>query len=373
MRNPSVRPEIRERRMPNWSSASIVHFESTDDRHSAFNRAHVPTVERWQLLYEAVQSNPALRTIAAQLRQYKELLLTTQPQTDPLSEHLQTALPNADIKALPLLLHTDLEDVIQQLERPYVLTTSSTHRSTGQVLEAVHRLGDFETGPRAILSFDHHSDLETIDQPAESGDLPSKSNVMAYVLKKKLVDAVAVFGTSEFYAMPPGLKHTVIPSSALYADGLPQRRQFIEALRVTFDRWQKQGIRQLYTSVDLDSLRLPSQLYSGTDYNPIDRLRTLLLAPDLEQMIGDPQLTSFLSHYRSYDADTYQGIPAAWIPLAMQTARTEFGMTIGIKKHRSEQRIVGDVVEYVGPDLDGRTAKISAAILSSMLAEAQIV
>jgi len=344
--------EQRERRrQPDWSKASLIHLESADDKHSSASRQQTITEAQWQHFYDTV----SVSKTKEQLVKYKEILLTPRKEHKSLGDYLETELSQAHIQSLALTLDAPLEGAIRGFDRPYVLTTSSTHRSTAQLFDALDRVSDFDTGQRGIISFDHHSDLEGVNQKLNPGDLPSKANVMAYVLKKRHVEAVAVFGTSDFYSIASGKNYDVIPSGQLYEHGLPQRQLFIEQLRRTLQSWKETGIRQVYTSVDLDGLRLPEQLYSATDYNPIDQLRYKLL-----------HSSDNVSH------EPYQGIPAAWIPLAMQIARREFGMVLGLKKHRSEQRIIGDVVEYVGPDYAGRTARIAKAILGSMLAEAQV-
>lgn len=69
--------------------------------------------------------------------------------------------------------------------------------------------------------------------------------------------------------------------------------------------------------------------------------------------------------------EPYYGVPAAWIPQAMQHARTRYGLRLGVHNHRTGQRFIGDVVEYNLPDAKQRTARIAQHILGAMLAEAQ--
>ncbi|EKD79291.1 MAG: hypothetical protein ACD_41C00111G0006 [uncultured bacterium] len=186
--------------------------------------------------------------------------------------------------------------------------------------------------------------MENIET-GKTGIYVSKSNVMQYILEHRLVDAVAVLGTDPIFQedVPKGQRryvYDIVPGQELYSRDQPDKTKLLAALDAIFSQWQANGIREVYISVDLDGLRLPEQHYTGTDYKP-------------------------------WAGTSYYGIPAAWIPAAMQQARTKHGLRLGVHNHRTGQRFVGDVVEYNLPDEGQRTARITKHILGAMLAEAQ--
>ena len=149
--------------------------------------------------------------------------------------------------------------------------------------------------------------------------------------------------------------------------------------------WKVRGIEQVYTSVDLDGLHLTEQLYTATDYNPLDWVRQMLdLSPNhpvrsnLAERVSDlsTMRAQYLANWlqqklKANDLDEYHGIPASWVTRAMQMARTEFGLQLGVRRPDKEQLVVGDIVEYMPPDYQGRTATIAAALLGSMVGVSQ--
>lgn len=294
--------ERRERRQPDWSQAGIAFVPMTDQHHQS-----------------------------------------RQSGDTSLPDFLATHLPSSEVRTLADS-PTAVQQWLEQAERKFLLLTSSSHKTTGHVQEALEAARGWGTTKRAILSFDHHSDMENIET-GETGHRISKSNVMQFVLEHNLADAVAVVGTERIFAekTPKAQRrynYDIIPGHELYTQEHPDSAKLREVLDGIFPAWQAKGIREVYLSVDLDSLRLPEQSYTGVDY----------------AQRGD---------------QPYYGIPAAWIPLAMHQARTRYGLRLGVHNHRTGQRMIGDVVEYNVPDHKQRTARIAQHILSAMLAESQ--
>lgn len=294
--------ERRERRQPDWSQAGI---------------AFVPTTDQHQR--------------------------GRQSGDNTLPDFLATHLPSSEVRTLADSAAA-VQQWLQQAERNFLLLTSSSHKTTGDVQEALEVVPGWGTTQRGILSFDHHSDMETIET-GTTGFRITKSNVMQYVLEHNLADAVAVVGTDPIFAEDTPhaerrYRYDIVPGDELYTQEHPDPAKLLEALDGIFPAWQAKGIREVYISVDLDGLRLPEHNYTGVDYG----------------QLGD---------------HPYHGIPAAWIPLAMQHARRQYGLRLGVHNHRTGQRMIGDVVEYNVPDHKQHTARIAQHILGAMLAEAQ--
>lgn len=268
---------------------------------------------------------------------------STQPGRDALPRYLTEHLPGSEVVELADNA-VAVQRWIEQQKRRYLLLTSSSHAVTGYVQQALEEAKDWGATQRGILSFDHHSDMENIET-GETGHRISKSNVMQFVLERNLVDAVAVLGTEPIFVehlskAQRKYPYDIVSGKALYTNDKPDTAKLLATLDDILPQWQAQGIRELYISVDLDCLRLPEQHYTGIDY-------------------------------KSWGKGPYYGLPAAWIPLAMQHARTNYGLRLGVQNHRTGQRFVGDVVEYNLPDERQHTARIAQHILSAMLAEAQ--
>ncbi|EKD78441.1 MAG: hypothetical protein ACD_41C00347G0002 [uncultured bacterium] len=294
--------ERRERRQPDWSQAGIAHVETTDQDHR-----------------------------------------DTRPGGDALPRYLVEHLPQAEVTQLvddPIIV----QHWIEQQKRRHLLLTSSSHKVTAYVQEALEQSLGWGMKNRAILAFDHHSDMENIET-GKTNIYVSKSNVMQYVLEHKLADAVAVLGTHPIFlerTPKDQRKHQydIVSGRDLYSGEKPDKAKLLATLDEIFSQWQAQGIREVYVSVDLDGLRLPEQLYTGVDYYPLTK-------------------------------DPYYGLPASWIPTAMHHARTKYGLHLGVRNPRTGQQFVGDVVEYNLPDERQRTARIAKHILGAMLAEVQ--
>lgn len=277
-----------------------------------------------------------------------------------------------------------IQDILDQTDRRYLLSTSDSHFTTGAIIGAAREYQWIQR-PTAVISFDRHTDLQDYML-----NVLGKANVMAYMLKYKLIDRIGVFGVDENILLredtptdPDVLDNSsVIMIQNLYTNSKPDKQKFLHHLHSLFTQWQKSGIEQIYTSVDIDGLRLAEHGYTGTDYNAfILRLMRILQKPELQQLCeqavvdihsgsteGIEQLVQLA---KDIIVKPCPDVPASWIIHAMQIAREQYGFILGIQHAESKKQIVGDIVEFTQPDYQGRTEKIAYALLNGMLSTVQ--
>jgi hypothetical protein len=263
-------------------------------------------------------------------------------------------------------------------ERPQIFSVSDSHTTTAYVMSwlSEHRVPLRQLG---VLSFDHHTDILPVRGAVK------KESVMTHLLQESGVGRVAVVGFDDRFVRSkthPAVanRFDAVSGAELYSSHGPDKHLFDQTMEHIFDDWQAGGITTLYTSVDLDGLRLPDQLYTATDYNPIDNIRGLLDLPQpspVRDQLATPvdtlsvrqadEAVRWLKNFlRARQLTDYHGIPASWVTRAMHLAHDRFGLQLGVTRPGTEQRLVGDIVEYTLPDYQQRTAKITRALLGSM-------
>lgn len=397
-----------ERREAPWADVEVVSLV-TRERHQAAERYKVLVHDSilaqgyTQLLHELL-ARPDLALTATQQRDFKVAMdqlrvyqryvrdhLRPEPPIEP---SLRSIIPSEAESQLVQLTEPEdslaheanvrsTSDALASTSRPEVFGFSDSHTATSYLLQALHEAG--VTMHRVgVLTFDHHTDLRPISGGAK------KDSVFTHVVQELGVGAVAIAGFDRRFAAPEssGKRRQRIerlPSDLYYTHGQPDTAKFLRDIAQMFAEWKAQGITSLYTSVDLDALRLPEQLYTATDYNPIDSVRWLLDVSEREILMerfrrGATNLTlsraqdtagwlhSVLQHNQ---LTQYQGVPASWVTRAQRLAHEQFGLQLGITRPGTEQRVVGDVVEFTPPDYQGRTARIAKAILGGMAKASQ--
>lgn len=269
-----------------------------------------------------------------------------------------------------------------------VVSCSDSHRSTGAMFYAMSENGFFTDGHEtALLSFDHHPDFGPGRAPPgqlkESLDF-KKEDIMMSLLVYKYIGSVGVVGVNDYFKKTGASQDDTVSvffGSELYRDGKPSTEQFEQKMRRLFLSWKQKGIKQIYTSVDLDGLRLDTMGYTGVDYS-LERMVQMFVIHSLQ--LG---FDKTIRNIRSKDAELveianlildfldsagydilhgYQGVPAAWINKAMHIAG-EFDLEIGITHPQTGQKVVGDVTELHPADKKDRTSRIAVAILKSLL------
>lgn len=297
--------------------------------------------------------------------------------------------PEAAVQAVERHPISQLIEFLKTNKRPQVEFVSTSHVTTADVFDAMYYSRQFNLKHTAALVFDHHADVHP------DHGLPNKASVFNYLLDKaKLLDRVAIIGTHEGYSQWSFGATTIISGRELYNDVGPNRAKFFSNLSDISMEWRKSGIMQVYTSVDLDGLRLSEQGYTATDYNPVDQVRAWMRLPSvqahIEAVLQQPRLRSYdQKEWDDTDRQTaqlmkifarslqqdmfarkgktrpYFGVPAAWVIQGVDFLR-EQGFHIGVSSQSGQQRVLGDVVEYVGRDHRHRTAKIAAGILNGL-------
>ncbi len=253
-----------------------------------------------------------------------------------------------------------------------VITLSDSHTATSYTLMAAER-NSWDLSHTAVLSFDRHSDY--MPEEEYSG---VKATVMSDLLKRTHIPAVAVVGT---YYQRRGLESRTdqktidfLSGSDVITKGGPDHAAFEQWIAEQVMQWREQGVHSIYPTVDLDSLRLYEQGYTGMDYNPTRDIVQLLKTGELEKMITEYQGgdVSELVRKIKFQLDTRElsGIPASWIGRALDIAK-QHGMQIGITHPNGSRRLVGDVVEYLVPDEHKRTGKIARALMQRLASVAQ--
>lgn len=392
-----------ERREPNWAEVEVIAL-STRERHQTKERAKtlvneaiycqqfVQFIKELLARTDIVIDDDARRNFANVMDQLRAYHGSVRFQLRPPEDSAQ-ALPRLipEGAAQQLIDLSEPEDSLSEMEsisridaalsrttRPRIFSVSDSHVTTAYVMahlreqrQPLHTVG--------VVSFDHHTDLRSVRGVAK------KESVMTHVLEESGVGAVAVIGYDDSYAPPssPRLRDQQldrVTGAELYRNGRPDVQRFSRALEDIFADWRGRGITSVYTSVDLDGLRLPEQLYTATDYNPLDNIRGLLDLPAdgpvRDRLRGGAaelppakaeEATLWLKNFlRAHQLTEYNGIPAAWVTRAMRLARDQFGLQLGVSRLGTEQRIVGDIVEYTPPDYQNRTARITTALLGSM-------
>ena len=273
-----------------------------------------------------------------------------------------------------------VQEALASHGRLFFISASDSHRSTGSVFRALAASGALDPKrPRAVLSFDHHSDV------AQSKIPFGKENVMASILENNLVQNVAVMGVQKSADLPSegvAPKTTFYEGHRFYTDGKPSLVKFKDACRELFEAWNAAGIVDIYPSVDVDGLRIDELGYEGTDY-AVSRMRrraiigllsslpTSELGPAESSAESADQLAAFDDAARRYrELHEYCGIPAAWIAYALEEAQRQ-GFHVGIRDEIHHCTVIGDVTELRQEDPRGRTTRIASALLDRMARIAQ--
>ncbi len=279
-----------------------------------------------------------------------------------------------------------MKEVFSSLDQPFFVSASDSHRSTGSVFRALGSLGALDPKrPRAVLSFDHHSDAK---QHVPGYGTFGKEDVMSSIVGAGLAQAVAVIGIQKHFDTPgPDVasRMSLYGGRELYNGDRPSFEKFQLTCKQLFDAWKTAGIVDIYPSVDLDGLRVDELRYEGTDYS-VSRLRRKAirdltsrqhwieyvrrLTPDSKENIEGilAQLEASARYYR--DSHEYYGIPAAWVAYALEEAQRQ-GFHVGIRDTVHNATIVGDVTELHRADPKGRTTRIACALLDRMVRIAQ--
>ncbi len=273
-----------------------------------------------------------------------------------------------------------LTETFQTIKKPRILSLSDSHATTGAVLEAAYHTLGYTPCRTAVLSFDHHTDTYALPQ----ADLLKKANVMRWLLEKDYVGAVGVIGSepvtgSDTSIIVPGARF--ISSENLHtSEGTFNQEKFIERIRSLFHSWREQGIEDVYCSIDLDGLRVDELGYTATDYaqdrllsNGIRRLGVFREASNLNRgnIEGRQQFLRKTLSLVIGGLTPYVGIPARCISHAIQLLQEgPDPFHIGIRTNTG-QVLVGDVVEFSGPDNRQHTSRITQALLNTLVQAAQ--
>lgn len=406
----SGRFEQRHERGPRWQEVAVLAL-TTNERHQTTERLKVLVDEailcqRYIAYIDALLKRPDITisdgiklnftNVAQQMRAYhREVRHHLRPAPDA-SQALQQIVP--DEAAAHHIALSEPEDSLTETDNiqriggamvethhPQVFSISDSHVTTAYMLKWLAEEHGQPLQSVGVLSFDHHTDLGPVRGVAK------KENVMAHVLHNSGVGAVAVLGYEQMFSPPMITVSTrqrvdCITGTDLYRDGHPDVERFREQMIPILADWKQRGITSVYTSVDLDGLRLPEQLYTATDYNPLDNIRWLLDVPQkspirkrfdqgvdgLSTSQANESVDWLNNVLTANQLSAYHGIPASWVTRAMRLAKEDFGLQLGIDRPDSTQRVIGDIVEYTPPDYQNRTARISRALLGSMSTVAQV-
>ncbi|MFC1598171.1 hypothetical protein ACFL2M_01420 [Patescibacteria group bacterium] len=412
------RPERKkpEKREANWSQAAVLHI-ATPEQHSTPKREkqYSPFVHKKIIpAIKKIITDPEIDLGDTQRRQLKEFFQMlqayqkwierpTEHQTEAFTDYVRSKQPSAELKEVSLSGDQEtttkvptlregvavVQTELAKLDRPEVISTSDNHITTGVLFKAMEANG-WDLQNTAVLVFDHHADLTRQELKRLY-----KSNVISFLLNENLVSSAAIFGVRESDILMWGENDKpvdLVSGPSLYqyetpGSGKPSREEFIAQLRKIFEKWRQRGIQQVFTSVDLDALRLSEQLYSATDYNPLDPVRELVQRFDLGEFADVVTDKTAAPWDRAYaekclaeiiigdihrkEAVPYRGIPASWVVQAVEMAQKEYDLQIGIRNPKTKQIMVGDVVEYVPPDHRMQTAKIASGIMNGLLHAAQ--
>lgn len=266
----------------------------------------------------------------------------------------------------------DTATYLEQVPTRDIVTLSDSHTATAYALLAAEETG-WNLGRTAVLSFDRHTDY----MPEEKYSVV-KATVMSDLLQRTQVPAVAVVGTYYHpkYEEQRGDKKTInfLSGEDVIWKGKPDHAAFQAWMTKQIVQWQERGIDSIYTTVDLDCLRLYEQGYTGTDYSPTSVITQLLKSNELANIVQayNGNNAAELVHRIKFQMDARElyGIPASWIGRALDMAKQQ-GLQIGVTHPNKPKRLIGDVVEYMTPDNQQRTAKITKALLTRLVSAAQ--
>jgi len=261
---------------------------------------------------------------------------------------------------------------LEQVPKRDILTFADSHTATAYTLLAAEQSG-WDLQHTAVLSFDRHTDYRP-----EAEHAVLKPTVMSDILKRTQVPAVAVVGpfyhSNKMQPRTDGKYFDLLTGDSIMAGNKANESAYQQWMTGLFQTWQADGITAIYTTVDLDGLRLYTQGYTGTDYSPSSILIKALKNGTLESIVSQyngHNVTELVRRLR-FEADTRElnGIPASWIGRALDQAK-QLGFQIGVKHPDKPKRLIGDVVEYMVPDAGGRTAKIAQALMRRLASVAQ--
>lgn len=281
----------------------------------------------------------------------------------------------------------EIRDALMDIGGKDFLFLSDSHKLTTAIFEGLKESQWDMTGRKVgVLSFDHHTDMGPYDV------VPNKASVMSF-LAHSYANRLAVFGPTAHSVKDNGIAGTnVIYNDELYNRGVPSNVKFERHLRDILSAWKKDGITDVYTSVDLDGLRIDELGYEGVDYGRTRMVTCLLvsllqllnehkldLRASFEEVRKDmKRLETWSNILNDLEAlghvvhEPYQGVPATWIPRAMRIARDEFGMHLGLRDQQTGRRVIGDITEWImESDKGARTIKIAAHLFNAMLREAR--
>lgn len=304
--------------------------------------------------------------------------VVTSPKVSPVTagQTLKSRRTNASVhdlqKSNDLPLEDQIQKTLEETTKSHLLSISDSHQTTGSVFEALSNAWTYKPSETAIFCVDHHTDTYFPETP----DL-YKSTVMRWLLNKRLVGAIGMIGVQpvEPEDRVPGAHF--ITGTELYTEkNQPDQAALDLFLESLFHKWQRQGIKQVYLSIDLDGLRIDQQHYTATDYSHTNRLFELLArleqfdascenpthSNDKRYKLLQNALQKFMGHEQPY-----QGIPATWITRAVRLMKDDrFNFTLGVVDQKTGKKLIGDVVEFSGRDLGGYTSRITVALLEKL-------
>lgn len=401
-------PEKRqERRAPDWSKLDVFTITTKERHHDKVRKKHLPDeaalLGQYARFITQLLDRADVTITTSERNDFRHVLRYIEIYNDSLREELlhpaDTASALQQIIPPPVTTYQldfsergdnaihmqrleQLEDALIHTDRPRIISLSDSHSTSAVLLDRLCESGVGMSGV-GVLSFDHHTDL----RPFVHG--PRKESVMSYALQRVGVGAVGVIGCGDYSTRLQSEEtnrrsgYVVVGGSELYTNGLPNVREYYHILKNIFSDWKQRGITSVYTTVDLDGLRLLEQGYSATDYNPLDHIRGLVektadetvrdyINTDVTRMSASvaQDLVRWLSFFLgTAKLREYNGVPASWVTRSMRLARDQFGLKLGVPLPNTERRIVGDIVEYTTPDYQKRTAKITQALLGAMVTE----
>jgi arginase family enzyme len=377
-------PERRKPEQVAWSAITILAAKTNErlglDRQFAIDEQQLMLLERCRDILRAAPQPPEdlLAWIDHTLKHPRptmqwDVLETVAHQLSPyvsvgeVNYRAPNGTENVDMANINLASRR-----LEQVPTREILTFADSHTATAYTLRAAERMG-WNLNQTAVLSFDRHADYLPDDPNAVV-----KATVISDILQHTRIPAAAVVG--EYYhgdgakERTDGKRIDFLPGEAVIKRRQPDHQVFSTWLDQLFTEWQEQGITSIYTTVDLDALRLYQQGYTATDYNPMGMISKLLVNHTLENMLAseDSKNPEALLRRMQFALDTRElsGIPASFVGRALDLAKQK-GLTIGVQGGRGRKKLIGDVVEYTVPDNEQRTAKIAKALLHRLASAAQ--
>lgn len=390
MSEPRSTIDRREPAEPHWPEVAMLELSS--------NERHSRVWDNAQAYYDSGVSRTAARTLeallaavpvdrypAADRRIVEDLLYAARSinsfieQPDRWQRHKALLQTTQEVPLVDPGRGADWKNIdritkwLATQEQSRILMTSSTHTATPHLLTAATK--EFKTGLRStgVLSFDHHADIQEYG-PSEA---VYKSNAMAGVLDRSGVRALAVVGVEntdrDILYTGKWKAGTMIPGRSFYDHAMqPQRDVFLQRLRKLFNGWKHDGVKYIYPTIDLDGLDLHGNQYTGVDYNDLHyMMEALNLYHPYIATMQPHEFSNLVAAAKEQHVHPHYGIPDEWIPDALQLAKAEFGLEIGIPHDTKDQRLVGDVVEYDGPDYNGNTRRAGQQLLKAIVEAAK--